>query len=143
MIENLHAWIMTMINSQFFWISTGITYLYASVCLYRTARNCAEHRDAWWAFVPILQLLLTLRLATMPAWSVLIFFVPLVNMLAFAVVSVRIARRCGLSTAWGVLTIIPVLNLLAMFKLAVGKPGWSFFTAPSEITQTRTPLNVG
>ena len=143
MVESAYNWIMTTLNSQVFWITTGLTYLYFSYCLYRTARNCAVNDDAWWAFIPILQLLLTLRLATMPAWHVLIFFVPVVNVVAVAVVSVRIAKRCGLSTAWGVLTIIPVLNIAAMFKLAATKPRWSFFSLPSEITQSRTPQNVG
>ncbi len=143
MATEVYNWMTGVAGSGFFWASTALTYLYFSYCLYKTARNCGVHHNAWWAFVPFWQLLLTLQLADMPAWHVLIFFVPAVNIVAFAVSSVRIARRCGLSTGWGIMTVIPVLNLLAMFKLAAARPARSFFSLPSEIIQSRTPQNVG
>lgn len=143
MAESVYRWIMDTTDSYYFWLSTALGYVYFSYCLYKTAQNCGEEKLAYWAFLPLLQFILMLKLANMPSWHVLVFLIPVVNVAAFAVVWVRIAQNCGLSTAWGIVTIIPIINFLAMGKMAACKPKPSFFDSPAPATRPRTPQSVG
>jgi hypothetical protein len=143
MAASLYRWMIESATSYYFWTSTLLVYVYFSYCLYKTAQNCGRKEIASWAFVPILQFILMLKIARIPVWHVLVLLVPAVNVIALAVVWVRIAQNCGLSTMWGVITIIPIINLLAMGKMAGSKPKPSFFDIPSPATRPRTPLSVG
>ena len=120
-----------------------LLYFYFSFCLYKIAQNCGEKESAWWAFVPIISAFLMLKVARKPLWWFFLFLVPIVNIIVFVVTWVNIAQNCGASGVWGVLAIIPILNLFAWGKLAMSKPQRSFFTPPSEVSRPRTPQNVG
>jgi hypothetical protein len=143
MAENVYWWMLDSVTSYQFWLSTLLAYVYFSYCLYRTAHNYGEKEAAFWAFLPILQFLLMLKIARMPAWHILVFLIPAVNVAAFAIVWMRIAKNRGLSTAWGIVTIIPIINLLAMAKMAAHRPKPSFFSRPSQATRPKTPQSVG
>jgi hypothetical protein len=126
------------------WVGYILGYLYFSFCLYKIAQNCGEKESAWWAFVPVVQLFLLLKVANKPLWWFLLFLIPLLNIIPFVIVWVHVARNCGLSAIWGVLAVLPILNLFALAKMALSKPKPSFFASPSQTTtQTRTPQGVG
>ena len=120
-----------------------VVFIYLGFCLYKIAQNCGEKESAWWAFVPIVQVFLMLKVARKPLWWFLLFLVPIVNIIFLAITWVHIAQNCGASGVWGVLAVIPILNLFAWGKLALTKPQHSFFTQPSEVNRPRTPQNVG
>ncbi len=120
-----------------------LLYLYFAFCLYKMARNCGEKESAWWAFVPVVQGFLMLKIANRPLWWFLLMLIPFVNIITYVVVWIDIARNCGKSALWGILAILPILSLFAWGALAVSKPKTSFFTPPTQASQPRTPQNVG
>ena len=75
------------------------------------AFKCAKE-NAWFAFFPILDILLLLSLAGKPWWWTLLFFIPLLNILIFAIVFMGIAEARGKSSWSGLLMLIPGVNLL-------------------------------
>jgi hypothetical protein len=75
---------------------------------------------AWMAWIPGLNLFLICRLADLSYLFVLLFLVPLVNLLCAAYAGARIAGRRGRPAILGVLLPIPVLGLLALFAMASG-----------------------
>ena len=75
------------------------------------------HPHSWFAFVPILQMIQFLQLGGYRGWWILSFLIPILPMIIFFHAGVKIARRCGQRGVFAILMFIPVLGLLAMWKL--------------------------
>lgn len=56
---------------------------------------------AWYAFIPILNLLAILRIAGRPPWWLLLWVLPLVNAVVSVIVSMDVAQRFGRGTGTG------------------------------------------
>lgn len=69
-------------------------------------------KDSWWAWVPIANAFLMLRIAKKPAWWILLFLVPLLNVVIMVVVWWKIAETRNKPGWLGILMIIPMLNLI-------------------------------
>ena len=94
-----------------------LTYLYISVCLYFMAKKTGED-NAWFAFVPILDIILLLSVADMPLWWLVLCFIPLVNLVAAVMIWMAASRAMGKPSWMGLLILIPVLNLVFIGYLA-------------------------
>jgi hypothetical protein len=92
-------------------------YAYFSLCLYVLARK-TETDNAWWAFVPLLNLVLLLEIADRPVWWFFLCFVPILNLLIAGLVWTGVAEvRC--KPSWvGWLMLLPGLNLFVLGYLA-------------------------
>jgi hypothetical protein len=99
------------------WILGILSYAYVSVCFYMIAFKC-ERRDAWFAFFPILDLLLLLSLAGKSYWWILLFFIPVLNLLFIAIVFMGVAEARGKPSWSGLVILIPGVNLLLLGYLA-------------------------
>ena len=75
------------------------------------------HPHSWFAFVPILQMIQFLQLGGYRGWWILSFLIPILPIIIFFHAGVKIARRCGQRGVFAILMFIPVLGLLAMWKL--------------------------
>lgn len=62
-------------------------------------------KPGWAAIVPIYNIYVTLKIVGRPGWWLLLYFVPLVNVVVHAIVSVDIAKVFGKSTAFGIIGI--------------------------------------
>ncbi len=60
------------------WIVGILSYAYFSVCFYMIAFKCGRE-NAWFAFFPILDILLLLSLAGKPWWWMFLLLIPLLN----------------------------------------------------------------
>ena len=80
---------------------------------------------AWYAFIPILNLLAILRIAGRPPWWLLLWVLPLVNAVVSVIVSMDVAQRFGRGTGTGLgLAISRSLCRLMGFDLVVSsRPG--------------------
>lgn len=135
---------MTSTMGHFFWLGYIVGYLYFAICFYKIARNCGEKDSAWWAFIPLVQFFLMLKIAGKPLWWFVLILIPIVNLIPLAIAWVNIARRCGKSGAWGIAALLPLISLFALPVLAVSKPPKSFFRPPTMPSQPpRTPQSVG
>lgn len=92
-------------------------YLYVGYCLYTLASKTGTD-NAWWGFVPILQMLLLLSIADRPIWWIVLLFIPFVNIVVVAILMMGVAANRGKPAWMGLLIVVPVVNLAALGYLA-------------------------
>jgi len=98
-------------------VIVGLVYLYFALALQVIARKTgAEH--GWWAWIPILQILLSLKVARKPTWWIIPCLVPYLNFVMLILVWMGIAEARKKPSWWGILLIVPVLNLVVPGYLA-------------------------
>ena len=56
----------------------------------------------WAVLVPIYNLLILLKIAGKPAWWIVLFVIPLANIIVGALVAIEIAKAFGQSAGWGI-----------------------------------------
>lgn len=77
-----------------------------------------DHR--WMGWVPVLGLFVLTSAADMTHWYVLLFVVPLVNIIAGPYLWARICLETGQNEVKGWLTLVPVLNIIMIWSIALG-----------------------
>lgn len=99
-------------------------YIYMSLAL-MTIANKLGVENGWFAWVPILNLILMAKLGDVNPWLLLLFLIPGVNaifMLYFAVaVFMKICEKRGLDKYIGLLILLPVANIVLPGYLAWAK----------------------
>ena len=88
----------------------GVVYLYFALTLQIIARKTGT-ANSWWAWIPILQILLSLNVAKKPIWWLVLCLVPLVNLVMYVLIWMGIAEARGKPSWLGVLFIVPGVNL--------------------------------
>jgi len=96
-----------------------VIYAYFALAFMAIAKK-TNTPNAWMAWVPILNLWLMIQVAQKEAWWIILFFVPIANIVAMIVVMMAVAERVGKPSWWGVLMIVPVANLIVPGYLAWG-----------------------
>ena len=99
-------------------VSVG-AYIWIALCLYIIAKK-TNTENPWMAWVPILNMWLMVQIAQKEAWWMILFFVPIAGVVASVVVTMAIAERVGKPSWWGILTIVPGVNLIVPGYLAWG-----------------------
>ena len=108
--------IMTVIQ-----ILSIVVYLFFSFCLFLIAKKL-DISAPWLAFIPIVQYWTLVSCAGKPWWWILIiFFVPLVNLILYFYVFMLIAENLGKSKVFGFLAALPLIGLIFMALLAFSK----------------------
>lgn len=112
--------IVSAIISLIFYIYCGITIMFIA--------KKTNTPKSWFAFIPFLNVLLTIRISGINEWWILIFFagfIPFVGALAIAVVCIwvfwRIAEKVGFPGWTSLLLLIPVANLIIIGMYAWAK----------------------
>ena len=95
-------------------------YAIFALSLQVTAKKTDTPR-AWFAWIPILQLVTMCEIAKKPFWWLILMFVPLVNIAIFAIIWMKIAEARGKPGWLGLLTLVPVVNLFVPPYLAFSK----------------------
>lgn len=92
-------------------------YVFMALALSTIAKK-TKTENPWWAWVPILNMILMLNIAKKPIWWIILFFVPIVSIVVFVIVGMAIAEARGKPSWWGILLIIPIANFVALGYLA-------------------------
>lgn len=95
-------------------------YVYYAVCLMKIAKKTGT-ANGWFAWIPILNLILMIQCAKKPMWWIIMFFIPLVNIIFSILLWMGIAEAVKKPSWVGVLTIIPVVNIIIIGYLAFSK----------------------
>lgn len=67
-------------------------------------------KPGWGAIVPIYNIILMLEIAGKPLWWIILFFIPIVNIVIDIIVSIEIANRFSKGTGFGVgLALLPFI----------------------------------
>lgn len=113
-----------------FLISAVLFYIYTAITLMFIAKK-TKTTNGWMAWIPILNIYLMTKIGKVSPATLLVLvipFIPIVNFLSglvFAVMIViwwwKIAEACKKPGWWGILMLVPVVNLIIMGILAWGK----------------------
>lgn len=117
-------------------------YVYYAYCQYTIARK-VEHPGPWWAFIPILNLFQTVQLAGKKWYWFLLYWIPFVNLVAWPLAWVEIAKARSKPPVWGVLMLLPFLNLVALAVMAGGPATMRIGDKTYEQQPERERVNVG
>ena len=127
--------------TMFLWLAV---YFFYTGCQFAIAKKIS-HKYPWWAFVPVLNLYQTVEMAGKEWYWFVFYFIPFVNIFAFAAVWWEIAKTCNKSPIYGILMLLPIINFFAIAGLALGevsKPAAPRTTTYKEPEKTREPADV-
>lgn len=89
-----------------------VLYVVMAISLMKIAKR-TNTENAWFAWIPILNLILMLQIAQRPMWWLIFFLVPILNIAGIVLqffIWVDIAKRLGKSAVFGVLAaLIPII----------------------------------
>ena len=89
-----------------------ILYVVMAISLMKIAKRTGTE-NAWFAWIPILNLILMLQIAKRPMWWLIFFLVPILNIAGIVmqfIIWVDIAKRLGKTAVFGVLAaLIPII----------------------------------
>lgn len=77
--------------------------------------------NGWFAWIPILNVVLLCKIAGKPIWWLILMLVPLINIAIIVIIWMKIAEKLGKPGWIGLLMIVPVVQLLVPFYLAFTK----------------------
>ena len=101
----------------FFMIFALACYVYVSLALQTIAQKTGTD-NAWLAWIPIANIILMLNVARKPIWWIVLFLIPIVNIVIAIMVWMGIAEARNKPNWWGVLMIVPVVSLIVPGYLA-------------------------
>jgi hypothetical protein len=101
-----------------FFVIFGLgVYVYMALALQTIATKTGTE-NAWLAWIPIANLILMLTVAKKPLWWILLFFIPVVNIVMAILVWMAVAEARGKPNWWGILMIVPLVNFIVPGYLA-------------------------
>ena len=104
-------------------IVSVVIYIYISYAVMVIAKKINVD-NGWWAFVPILNIVLLFKMSEKPYWWIILMLIPIVNFIAIPVIMIllwmKIAEKRNKASWLGILMIIPFANLIV--------PGYLAFT---------------
>lgn len=101
----------------FFLLMLLAGYVYMALALQTIAQK-TNTENAWLAWIPIVNIILMLAIAQKPIWWIVLFLIPLVNIVMAIIVWMAIAEARNKPSWWGILWIVPVVNIIVPGYLA-------------------------
>jgi len=92
-------------------------YVYIALAVQTIAQK-TNTENPWMAWIPIVNIVLLLNIAKKPVWWIILFLIPLVNIVIAILVWMGVAEARNKPNWWGILMIIPVANLIVPGYLA-------------------------
>jgi len=100
-----------------FLVFAAACYVYMALAL-QTIADKTKTENSWLAWIPIANMVLMLNVAKKPIWWIVLFFIPVVNIIFIIIVWMAMAEARGKPSWWGILMIVPVVNLITPGVLA-------------------------
>jgi hypothetical protein len=101
-------------------IVSAVFYFYSSLCLFLIAKKL-DVPAAWLAWIPIIQVWTFFQSAGKSLLWILLFFIPFVNLIVAVYLWMCIAENLGKNKWLGLLTLVPIANLILPAVLAFSK----------------------
>lgn len=96
-----------------------VFHVVLAVALWKMATRTKDE-PRWFALVPFLNIALFLKVAKKPLWWLLLFLVPLVNIVTLVVATMALCERFGVNKWWGLASLVSPINLALYLYLAYG-----------------------
>jgi hypothetical protein len=94
-----------------------VFYVYHALAL-QTIATKTNTENPWFAWIPILNIILMLNIARKPIWWIVLFLIPVVGFFMLIPVWMGIAEARNKPNWWGILIIIPPVNIIVPGYLA-------------------------
>jgi hypothetical protein len=94
-----------------------LSYVFAAFCLQKIAGKTKTDNE-WLAWIPLFNIYLMCEIAKKPTWWMILFFIPLANIIVMIVIWMGIAEACGKRGWLGLLAFFPIVNLALLGYLA-------------------------
>ncbi len=114
------------------WLVAIAGYVYFAFMQQRIAQKIGLYDCAWWAYVPILNTFLLIKMADKPTWWFVLLLIPVANVVTFFLLWMNAARACGHAPLWGFLTMVPVINLVSVYVMAFTRGAGGYEGEPSD-----------
>jgi magnesium-transporting ATPase (P-type) len=98
-----------------------IIYIYYAICLVKIAKKAGITENVWFAWIPLLNVILMLQIAKKPLWWIILFFIPLVNIVISILVYMEISKAIRKPDWLGILMLVPIVNFVVMGYWAFSK----------------------
>lgn len=99
-------------------------YIYMSLTLMKTAQKLGAE-NAWYAWIPILNIILLFKLGEQNPWLILLMLIPGIGALIVGILAIigtmKICEKRGYDKLLGLLMLVPIANLILWGMLAWGK----------------------
>ncbi|MBU0670991.1 hypothetical protein KKF29_02425 [Patescibacteria group bacterium] len=92
-------------------------YVYFAICLQTMAKK-TNTPNAWFAWIPILNIVLMLQVSGKPMWWLILALIPFVNIIMAIIIWMALAEKMGKPSWWGILMIVPFVNFIVPGYLA-------------------------
>lgn len=92
-------------------------YVYIALAV-QTIAEKTNTENSWLAWIPIANLILLLNIARKPIWWIILFLIPLVNIIIVIVVWMGVAEARNKPSWWGILMIVPLVSIIVPGYLA-------------------------
>lgn len=101
----------------------GLTLLYSFIafCLQKIAQKLGHKDEAPWAWIPILNIFLLLKIAGWSAWTFVLLLIPIVNVFVLMATCASVCDLLHKSRAIALGMVIPGVNLICLGHLAFSK----------------------
>lgn len=107
-------------NAMFFTIvviAFILTLIINGIIVYRCAEKAGIEDNKWFAFIPILNNLLLLRIVKMSGWCLLLLFIPIVNVILTALIMVKFLQAFGQNPLLLLIALIPGIGGLIVLGI--------------------------
>jgi hypothetical protein len=101
----------------FFLLVVAPVYVYTALAV-QTIAGKTNTENPWLAWIPIANIILLLNIAKKPVWWIVLFLIPLVNIIIVIMVWMAVAEARGKPNWVGILTLVPVVGMLVPGYLA-------------------------
>jgi hypothetical protein len=92
-------------------------YVYMALAIQTIAQK-TNTENPWMAWIPIVNMILILNIAKKPIWWILLFLIPLVNIVISIIVWMGVAEARNKPNWWGILILVPLVGLIVPGYLA-------------------------
>ena len=101
------------------WLLILVGYVYTAICWMMIAKR-TNTENGWFAFIPILNMILMLQIAKRPLWWIILMLIPIVNLVATIIVYIDVLKVLKRPTWWVILQFIPIVNFVFLGIMAWG-----------------------
>jgi len=105
----------------FMLVLAAVIYVVLALSLYKIAMKTKTNVvHAWFAWVPILNVILMLNIAGFSGWYIFLLMIPFVNIVFLIYIWMKISKACGKPDYLGILMLVPLANIILPLYLAYG-----------------------
>ena len=84
----------------FIYIICLAVMIFSIVCMWKIFKKAGK--NGWEAIIPIYNLIVMLEITNSPMWYIILFFIPVGNVVALFLIYINLAKKFGQSTAFGI-----------------------------------------